>query len=154
MEIRNVMTKKVYTLDENSTILDACILFRNKNIGFVPIVRNKKVLGVLSDRDLVLALSNNKKLSDKLKDIMKKKVITLSEFDSVAKAQELMGYYQIKRLIITRNEELIGVLSLADLIQNNDLCDLYFDTLSEITYDYKKSYKVPELDLKVDDFNL
>lgn len=155
MEIRNVMTKKVYSLFETNTILDAVILMRNKDIGFIPIVNlDNEVIGVLTDRDIVLSISNNYKIFDKLKDIMKRKVYSLDETDSIVSAQEVMSYNRIKRLVVTRNNKLIGILSISDIIQNNQVSTYSFDILKELTFDEKKAYKVPELDLRIDDFNL
>ena len=53
MKLESIMTKKVYSLKDHHTILDACNLMKNKNIGCIPIIdENNRLKGIITDRDI------------------------------------------------------------------------------------------------------
>ncbi len=155
MELRNIMTKNIYTLKKTNTIIDAIIKMRNKDIGFIPIIDdNNQVLGVITDRDIILLLASNHKLNEQLNNVMQKNIYSLEETDTLVNACEKMSFHRIKRLIITRNNKLVGIISTSDLIRNDKSNSYSVDLLKEITFNEKYTYEFPQLDLKIDDFPL
>lgn len=155
MKIKNIMTTNVHTLSKNNTILDACILMRNRNIGAIPIVCNEnEIEGIITDRDLVLSLASNKKLDTKINDIMTKKVDFLEETSHIFDLIELMGVKQIKRVPVVRNKKLVGIISVSDIARNTYLEEYAKDLFLDISYDPLKEFSPVEKNLKIDDFIL
>ncbi|WP_077624056.1 CBS domain-containing protein [Sediminibacillus massiliensis] len=93
------------------------------DVGFLPVVSEDKLVGVVTDRDIVRRglAKDFKANSVEAQQVMTEKVITgLPDMD-VEEASRLMQDHQIKRLLVTENDQLKGVVSLGDLaVSGND----------------------------------
>lgn len=137
MKIYEVMQNNVYSLTQNHSIKDAVNMMRDKNIGFVVIEQEKMPIGIVTDRDLLLSVNKELNLSTKLAKVMKKYVLTINQNADVADASDMMGYMQIKRLVVTNDfNQIVGILSLSDLARNVLTEEYAFEALVEISYDY------------------
>ncbi len=99
-----------------STVLD---LMTRKNIGFVVVVENNRPAGVVTEKDMlqrVLRLGKNFELT-LVKDIMSKPPLTIEAEQTVADALELLHRHNIRRLIITRQDAVIGVTTAKILLE-------------------------------------
>lgn len=155
MQIKNIMTTNVHTLKRNNTLLEGCIIMRNKNIGAIPIVNDdNEVEGIITDRDIVLALASNHKLNDKIDSFMTKDVSYLEETAHLFDLCDLISVRQIKRIPITRNNKLVGIVSVSDLTRSNTTEEYAKDLFIDISYDPLKEFEDPNKYLEVDDFRL
>ena len=136
MKLESIMTKKVYSLKEHHTILDACNLMKSKNVGCIPIIDdNNRLRGIITDRDIILGIAKGLPINEKLDSIMTKKVFTLYPSDTIVDLTEMMGYYQIRRVpIINYDDKLIGIISLGDLSLMTFTDNLASEALAEISY--------------------
>ena len=137
MKLFEAMNKNVITVKKEVTILDVMRLMREKEIGFIIIEEDNEAVGVITDRDIVLSLSRELSLTTPINKIMKKYVITASEETELEKATDIMGYMQIRRLVVVNNEnKIVGILSTTDLLSNPLTENLALDTLIEISYNF------------------
>lgn len=137
MKLFEAMNKNVITVKKEVTILDVMRLMREKEIGFIIIEEDNEAVGVITDRDIVLSLSREISLTTPINKIMKKYVITASEETELEKATDIMGYMQIRRLVVVNSENKIaGILSTTDLLSNPLTENLALDTLIEISYNF------------------
>ena len=137
MKLFEAMNKNVITVKKEVTILDVMRLMREKEIGFLIIEEDNEAVGVITDRDIVLSLSREISLTTTINKIMKKYVITASEETELEKATDIMGYMQIRRLVVVNNEnKIVGILSTTDLLSNPLTENLALDTLIEISYNF------------------
>jgi CBS domain-containing protein len=137
MKLFEAMNKNVITVKKEVTILDVMRLMREKEIGFLIIEEDNEAVGVITDRDIVLSLSREISLTTPINKIMKKYVITASEETELEKATDIMGYMQIRRLVVVNNEnKIVGILSTTDLLSNPLTENLALDTLIEISYNF------------------
>lgn len=137
MKLFETMNKNVITVKKEVTILDVMRLMREKEIGFIIIEEDNEAVGVITDRDIVLSLSREISLTTPINKIMKKYVITASEETELEKATDIMGYMQIRRLVVVNNEnKIVGILSTTDLLSNPLTENLALDTLIEISYNF------------------
>jgi CBS domain-containing protein len=137
MKLFEAMNKNVITVKKEVTILDVMKLMREKEIGFLIIEEDNEAVGVITDRDIVLSLSREISLTTPINKIMKKYVITASEETELEKATDIMGYMQIRRLVVVNNEnKIVGILSTTDLLSNPLTENLALDTLIEISYNF------------------
>jgi CBS domain-containing protein len=89
-----------------------------QNIGFLVVVENGRMVGVLSERDVVRSLAERGNLSVKVSDICKRDIITLQADATLEEAAEKMGKHGIRHIVVVnKSGELIGVVSVRDLIQ-------------------------------------
>ena len=137
MKLFEAMNKNVITVKKEVTILDVMRLMREKEIGFIIMEEDNEAVGVITDRDIVLSLSREISLTTPINKIMKKYVITASEETELEKATDIMGYMQIRRLVVVNNEnKIVGILSTTDLLSNPLTENLALDTLIEISYNF------------------
>jgi CBS domain-containing protein len=137
MKLFEAMNKNVITVKKEVTILDVMRLMREKEIGFIIVEEDNEAVGVITDRDIVLSLSREISLTTPINKIMKKYVITASEETELEKATDIMGYMQIRRLVVVNNEnKIVGILSTTDLLSNPLTENLALDTLIEISYNF------------------
>jgi CBS domain-containing protein len=85
--------------------------------GAVPVVADGKVLGLITDRDIVLrVVAEGANLDTKASEVMTEDVQTVSEEANVADAAAKMASHQIRRLVVTGEKgNLVGILSLGDI---------------------------------------
>ena len=111
MIARNIMTKDVITVNPTTTVKNlATILIKNQISGTPVVAKNGKIIGIVSEADIVA-----KKGKD-VKAIMSKKVISLSEETPVEEIARLMTTHKISRLPVMRRDEVVGVVSRADVV--------------------------------------
>ena len=137
MKVLDVMSKNVITVKKETPILEVMKIMREKNIGFIIISEDEKAIGVITDRDIVISLSKEISSSTPIIKIMKKYVITIKCDLEISEASDLMGYMQVRRLVVIDNEnKIIGVLSVTDLLKNQLTEEYALETMIEISYNY------------------
>lgn len=118
MRIAEIMNVHVATLDPDDTLVEAARRMRDAGVGFAPVVSNGSVLGVLTDRDIVVravAKGTHMRVA-KVLDILTPGAVHCSPGDDVQVAAKLMAENHVRRVLVLNAEnKLAGVLSLADL---------------------------------------
>ncbi|MDQ3233002.1 MAG: CBS domain-containing protein [Pseudobdellovibrionaceae bacterium] len=123
MLLSEIMTASVEVISPFTPLQEAAEKMRVFDTGSLPICDGKKVLGMLTDRDIVVrAVAKGMHPEQTMvSDIMTEEVIYLFEDQDVSEAARLMEDRQIRRLLIlNRDEELAGIVSLGDLSQYTD----------------------------------
>lgn len=122
MKCADIMSTNLECLSDKDTIQKAAALMAEAGIGFLPICdAEKKVLGVVTDRDLTTRALAKKIAPDKTSAamVMTAPAITILETADVHEAEALMVEERKSRLVITNAKgKVVGVLSLADLIEH------------------------------------
>jgi CBS domain-containing protein len=120
--IRDVMTKKPVALDHTATVVDAARAMREGNFGTVIVVKNGKVCGVVTDRDIVIravAGSHDPRLVT-IGEICTEDVMTVGPDEPLAQVIMLMREKAIRRVPVVEDGHPVGVVSLGDLAKKND----------------------------------
>lgn len=118
MKIKDVMSRDVEAVDPMASLEDAAQLMSDADVGSVPVVDEGRVVGVLTDRDIVVrAVAAGLDPSEaRAGDIMTPEVVHCHEDDDVRDAADLMEEHQIRRVVVTDGEGgLAGMVSLGDL---------------------------------------
>ena len=111
MLAKDIMTTDVITVSPNTTVKNlAMTLIKNQISGAPVSAKNGKIVGVVSEADIVA-----KKGKD-VKAIMSKKIISVSEETSVEEIARLMTTHRIKRLPVMRKDAVVGIVSRADIV--------------------------------------
>jgi len=109
------------TTSPDASVVDVAKLMRDESIGSVIIVEDNKPIGIVTERDLVrrvLALGRDTS-SLKASDICSKPVLTVSEYESIEDAVDLMKEYNIRRLVVVNGEgEVSGIVTTDDIGYN------------------------------------
>ena len=121
LRIKEILKKGIISADINTSIYDAANLMKKHNIGFLPAINNNKVVGVITDRDIVInAVANNCDCDQKIEDYINKNIVKIDYDREITDALDLMKEQKIKRILIVNGEKFIGVLSLSDIIEVNE----------------------------------
>lgn len=117
MNVSEVMTAQVATANPRTTIAEVARTMASVESGAVPVMDDGKVVGLITDRDIVLrVVAEGKGLDTPVADVMTEGVETCREDDNVADATAKMGSKQIRRLIVLNESGgLAGILSLGDV---------------------------------------
>ena len=118
MKIREMMTREIFTVSPTDRLVEAAGLMRLHDIGALPVVENNKLVGMLTDRDIVLrgVAEGVDVHAMQVREAMSLGSIHVTEEQSVDEAATLMQQYQIRRLPVTsRTGEVIGIISIGDL---------------------------------------
>ncbi|MBB6677227.1 CBS domain-containing protein [Cohnella lubricantis] len=110
------MTKDCVTVTPKDNIYECAVLMKQHDIGFLPVVEGRKLIGVVTDRDLVIrGYANKNPGSESVMNVCTQDVETISPNLSVDEAGARMAANQIRRLPVVENGELLGVISIGDL---------------------------------------
>lgn len=118
MKVREVMSTNVVSLKPEDTTAKAAGVLARHHIGMVPVCApDGKLRGVVTDRDIVLRCIACENIPEEtsLREIMTRGVICVSPDADVREAAALMASEQVRRLPVTEQNRVVGILSLADL---------------------------------------
>lgn len=119
MKIKEIMQKKVIRANHTDDIFKVACMMKKYQIGFLPIEKEKKIIGVITDRDLVikfLATSHNKEKT--IEHYMNPSIITVEEEAEIKDALAIMRKEKIKRLLVTHQKQIVGMLSFSDILSH------------------------------------
>ncbi|HEY3228743.1 MAG TPA: CBS domain-containing protein [Roseiflexaceae bacterium] len=123
MQVREIMTKDVTALAPTATIAEVAQNMRYLNVGSIPLMQNDRLVGVITDRDIVVRVVADG-LDPHLEQAemhMTREPITVTPDTSVAEAARVMASEQIRRLPVVEGGRLVGYLALGDLaVQDKD----------------------------------
>ena len=126
MKISDIMNPEPITVSPDETAALASRLLSRHNIGSLPVCgADGRLRGVVTDRDIVVrcVAAGEDPESTSVSDVMSRSVITVNPEEDVKRASELMGKGQVRRLPVTENGKLVGIVSLGD-ISKISVCDM------------------------------
>jgi len=129
MKIKDFMTKGIVTCEIDDSINEIAEIMEANNIGFLAVVDEDEIVGVITDRDIVIGPVMDNESS--IEDFISENIISIDENDDILDALTLMKENKVKRLLITKKEKYTGVLSLSDLL-DSDYDQEIINTLKEI----------------------
>jgi CBS domain-containing protein len=114
--VRHAMTESPQTAKPEMTAADAAALMRQLDVGVVPVMKDGKLLGLVTDRDLVVRVMAERKAptSVKLDEIVTRAPETISPDAKLSEATDLMATHKVRRLPVLKGDELVGIISLGD----------------------------------------
>ena len=116
--IRDVMTANPACVSAKDSIRDVARIMAREDTGVVPVVDGKKVIGMITDRDIVVRLvAEGKDPSNaKVNEAMTKNVRSIKEDSTINDALQVMSNAQIRRVpVVNNNNEIIGIVSMKDI---------------------------------------
>lgn len=116
MKIRELMTANPTTAQLSTTLEEIATIMRHEDVGSVPIVDDDELVGIVTDRDIVVrCVAEGGDTSEKTaEDILSEGLVIVSPDADVQEAEELMSQHQIRRLPVVHKGRLEGMVSLGD----------------------------------------
>jgi CBS domain-containing protein len=112
------MTKRPKAVGPGMSIVGAAKAMRTARVGSLLVKKGKKLVGIVTDTDIVRrAVTANKNLAKlTVEKIMTTPICTIEGTQSVDDAQEMMGDLGVRHLGVTKGGEIVGVLSVRDVL--------------------------------------
>lgn len=135
MKVSEFMTKDIASVKREDTVERAAQMMKEYNVGSIPVVSENKVVGIVTDRDIVLrsAAEGENIERQQVKDIMTSNPVVGEPDMDVHEAASLMSDRQIRRLPIVDKDNLVGIVSLGDLAVEPKLQDEAESALKDIS---------------------
>ena len=136
MKVRDIMTHNVIGVGAEESVEVAARTLTQYNIGALPVLGGDgKLCGMVTDRDLVIRCMAAGRPADKtrVRQVMSGSVTSARPDMDVGAAAHLMGRLQIRRLPVTENGKLCGMISLGDMAVLEDCVMDAADALADIT---------------------
>lgn len=121
--VRNILEKKgntVYGIHPDSSVYDALELLEDKNLGSLVVVENGKLIGIFTERDYArkVILKGRSSQETTVRDIMTDRPIFVNLDTSIDVCMQIMTDKYIRHLPVVYDGELVGVISIGDLVKN------------------------------------
>jgi CBS domain-containing protein len=119
MKVREAMAKTVASAKKSDKVGDVARQMKKEGAGFIPVVDDELLVGVITDRDIVIncIAEGHDPRGEAAEHLMTKKVTTIGPDDDIEEAGRTMARQEIRRLPVVENGRLVGVLSHGNLVQ-------------------------------------
>jgi signal-transduction protein with cAMP-binding, CBS, and nucleotidyltransferase domain len=117
MQVRNLMKKPVVTVGVDQSVRQAARQMREHVIGSVIVTAGDRLAGILTERDLLHAVADDRDLDQTpAGELMTKDLVTAGPNWDVVVAASVMTSHRIRHLVVQEGDQLVGVLSLRDVL--------------------------------------
>jgi len=134
MKVREIMSTNVECVSPDTGVKEVALKMKNLDVGFIPVCENDRLVGTLTDRDVVLrGVAEGRDLNTtKARELMTNDIIWCFEDEDVKTVAKKMRETEVRRmLILNRDKRLVGVVSIGDVSQVEE--KVSGQTLHEIT---------------------
>ena len=120
MKVRDAMARIVHRAKKNDKVGDVANTMKQEDIGFMPVVDGEMLIGVITDRDIVISCiaEGHDPRGETAEHLMSREVTVISPDDDLEEAGRMMERKEIRRLPVVENGRLVGVLSHGHLVQS------------------------------------
>lgn len=135
MKVTEVMTGNVETCSPRTSLQEVAAQMKELDVGSIPVTDNDKLVGIITDRDIVIrGIAEKKSLDRPVSEILSAEMVTGTPDMTTEDAAERMADYQIRRLPIVENERVVGIVALGDIAVKDRTysnADIALDEVSE-----------------------
>ncbi|MDP9782438.1 CBS domain-containing protein [Pseudomonas fluorescens] len=119
VRLKSVQNQQVHSIAPEQTVLEALQIMAEKNVGALPVIEDGQVVGVFSERDYArkMVLKGRSSVGTPVRTIMSAPVITADSQQSIDRCMEVMTDSHLRHLPVLDNGQLIGLLSIGDLVK-------------------------------------
>lgn len=130
-----IMTKSVRTATREMSLREVAAMMRDGDMGAVPVVGDGKLIGIVTDRDIVVrAVAEGKTADTPIGEVMTTELFTVAPDDFVFEAIRLMGDKQVRRIpVVSEDGSLAGIIAIADVALEMEDEKEIAETLEEIS---------------------
>ena len=132
--VKDIMSKEIECCSLLDNMYEVAVKMKELNVGAIPIVDEERLVGMITDRDIVIrGIAEKNPGSTKVEKIMSDQLVTVTSDTTTKQAVKLMAEHQIRRLPVVEGGNLIGIVSLGDFATHQLTDELAGDALSEIS---------------------
>lgn len=121
-KVNELMTSPAITSESNTSIKDVIKLMREHNIGFIPVTKNNIIVGVITDRDILIRAIGIYKLNTKIEKIMTNgDIFCVNSDTSILECAKIMAKKKIRRLVVLKDGHVCGVITTKNMLGDQSL---------------------------------
>ena len=116
IKIQDIMTKTLISVNFQTTAFQIAKMMEQARIGAILVKENGSPTGIITDRDFAIKIAaNNISLETTAEKIMSSPLVTISQTESILAAAELMSSKKIRKLVVSDNGSIVGIITSTDL---------------------------------------
>ena len=117
MFVKDIMAKKVISINHDETVLAVCKKFKKHKLGSLVVIKSDIIVGIITERDVIerVVIEQKNPKKTRVEGIMSKNIITIHASAKIEQAAELMRKHKIKKLPVILNNEFVGIITVTDL---------------------------------------
>ena len=117
MLVKDIMTRKVVSIGPQESTLTACQEYKKNGVGCLIVKQENLVVGILTERDIIerIILDERDPKATRVEDIMSRNIKTVHASASIELATQMMKDYNIKKLPVVLNNEIVGIITATDI---------------------------------------
>lgn len=136
--VKDIMTSNIEYCTPLDNVYEVAVKMKDLNVGAIPIVEDQKLVGMITDRDLVVrGIAEKHPGSNQVTNVMSDHIYSIESNASLDEAAHMMAKHQVRRLPVVDNGKLVGIVSLGDLSKNYTTGEEAGDALSDISESYE-----------------
>lgn len=128
VRVGDCMKTSLVTISDSMPVVAAAKKMAEAGVGSLLVTNEKGIYGIVTERDLVTKVLALGKSELKVREICTKTLIRVSMQDDIATAAKLLGERNIKRLVVTSQGKIVGIVSQKDLIS---IAPSLYDVIAE-----------------------
>ena len=134
MKVRDLMTSDPSTVAPDDVIARAATLMREEDCGSIPVVKDAKLVGIVTDRDITVrgVAAGKDPKTTKVAEVMSADPITVEPDTDAAEASRVMAQHQVRRLPVVEDGRLLGIVVTAQLARRESAGKMG-ETIKEIS---------------------
>lgn len=111
--------KEVWSVTPETTMIDTLKLLAKKDVGALPVIKDGKMVGIVSERDFVRSIAKTGQvlLYSTVEHYMVHDVFSITPDQSIEQCMQLMTEKHIRHLPVVENEKLVGIISIGDVVR-------------------------------------
>lgn len=116
--VKDIMAKKIVSVESTVNVGDAIKLMAERNIGSVVVTRDGEMVGILTERDVLKkCYTPGQYTAMKAGEVMSEPLITIRGDAAIGDAADLMAEKNARRLLVTENDKIQGIISQRDVME-------------------------------------
>jgi CBS domain-containing protein len=117
--LRSKPQQAVHTVAPQATVLEALRLMAEHNIGALPVIEQGRLVGIVSERDYArkVVLQGRSSIGTAVREVMSEPVVTVTPAQGIRECMGLMTDGHLRHLPVVEGEQLLGLLSIGDLVK-------------------------------------
>lgn len=119
-QLLNAKSDEIYSVEPETLVIDAIKIMEEKKVGALPVIKENRLVGILSERDYTrkVILNNRNSRETSVSEIMTENVKTVTSSQTIDECMVIMSDNHIRHLPVVDNGTPIGFLSVMDVVRN------------------------------------
>lgn len=123
-KVKDVVKSPIISVEEGSSVIEAAKVMAEKKISGIVITNKGKPVGLVTERDIVskVVAAGKDPSRTSVKEVMSKPLITIDIEATLLEAVDLMNRKKVRRLLVTRDDEVMGLFTIRDVLALSRIC--------------------------------